>query len=96
MPIKPIPFITLHTENGNKNEEEEREGEEHFRFEINEEAARILQSIDEPVSVCLFLLLVINYYLFLLFLSSLFYYLFIPATPHLLISYTLIMIIVFY
>lgn len=50
MPIRPIPFITLHTENGNGTHEE-TEGEEHFRFDINEEAVKILQNIEDPVSV---------------------------------------------
>jgi len=53
MPIKPIPFITLHVDGNKENgdHEDSTEGEEHFRFDINEEAARILQNIEEPVSV---------------------------------------------
>lgn len=59
MPIRPVPFITLHVdkkENGaNENHDGEEGGEEHYHFDINEEAAKMLQSIEEPVSVCFFL-----------------------------------------
>lgn len=56
MPIRPVPFVTLHAENnsnkeGNGNHEDGTEGEEHFRFEINEEAVKMLQDIEGPVSV---------------------------------------------
>ncbi len=57
MPIRPIPYITLHKEetntghesNGNNNNDEE--GDAHYTFEVNEEAVKLLQDIEDPVSV---------------------------------------------
>jgi hypothetical protein len=57
MPIHPVPFITLKldpnkTNGTSEHHEDGTEGEEHYNFEINPEAAKMLQSIEEPVSVC--------------------------------------------
>lgn len=56
MPIHPVPFITLHVDKQNgaehaEHHEGEEGGEEHYKFEINEAAVKLLQDVDQPVSV---------------------------------------------
>jgi hypothetical protein len=53
MPIHPIPFITLRGDPKHPNGagEDGTEGDEHFQFDINPEAVKLLQNIEEPVSV---------------------------------------------
>ena len=62
MPIHPVPFITLrvdpkHSNGTSESHEDGTEEEEHYHFEINPEAAKMLQNIEEPVSVCAYIIL---------------------------------------
>lgn len=55
MPIRPLPFITLKVDKSKQSEyaDGEHDSNEAFEFEINEEAANLLSSIDDPISVCM-------------------------------------------
>lgn len=52
MPIQPVPFITLHVDKENGAGHDSTEGEEHYRFEVNEKAVKMLMDVEQPVSVC--------------------------------------------
>jgi len=55
MPIRPLPFITLKVDKTKSDIGLDRSYDgtnDAFEFEINQEAANLLNSIDDPISVC--------------------------------------------